>query len=423
MFKNIQQNALFKVLSMNSISVMVSFVLGLFSSKIIAVFLGSSGMAMMGSFRNFTSMLKSMATLGINNSVVKLFVENKDDERELSVIYSTFFWLFLILSTVIALLVLVFSTTISAFIFFKESYTFPIQLFALLLPLIVINVFWTAIYNGLKQFKRIVVIQIISSILVFGATSILIWKHQLTGGLVSLAIGEFLMVIITFLYIKRDRSLFRFELQKVISKPHIKVIQKFSIMALLTAVIAPLTLILIRNTIVANYSLKEAGIWDATNRLSSFYMLFFSSGLSLYYMPKLASLKTDAEFKSELKEYFKWLVPLFIILIVLVFVMKEFILKIAFTSEFDSVKNLLIWQLLGDLIRIMSLAFGFQIVVKTMMKRYFFIEIIFNLTYLLLSFYLIKIFAEEGALQAYFYANVVSLLSMIFMFRKVIFGK
>lgn len=408
---------------MNSISVMVSFVLGLFSSKIIAVFLGSSGMAMMGSFRNFTSMLKSMATLGINNSVVKLFVENKDDERELSVIYSTFFWLFLILSTVIALLVLVFSTTISAFIFFKESYTFPIQLFALLLPLIVINVFWTAIYNGLKQFKRIVVIQIISSILVFGATSILIWKHQLTGGLVSLAIGEFLMVIVTFLYIKRDRSLFRFELQKVISKPYIKVIQKFSIMALLTAVIAPLTLILIRNTIVANYSLKEAGIWDATNRLSSFYMLFFSSGLSLYYMPKLASLNTDSEFKTELKEYFKWLVPLFTILIVLVFVMKEFILKIAFTSEFDSVKNLLIWQLLGDLIRIMSLAFGFQIVVKTMMKRYFFIEIIFNLTYLLLSFYLIKIFAEEGALQAYFYANVVSLLSMIFMFRKVIFGK
>lgn len=408
---------------MNSISVMVSFVLGLFSSKIIAVFLGSSGMAMMGSFRNFTTMLKSMATLGINNSVVKLVVENKDDERELSIIYSTFFWLFLVLSTVIALLVLVFSATISEFIFFKNAYTFPIQLFALLLPLIVINVFWTAIYNGLKQFKRIVIIQIVSSILVFATTSILIWKHQLMGGLLSLAIGEFLMVVVTFIYIKKDRSLFRFELQKILSKQHIKVIQKFSIMALLTAVIAPLTLILIRNNIVAIYSLKEAGIWDATNRLSSFYMLFFSSGLSLYYMPKLASLSTEAEFKMELKEYFKWLVPLFTIMIILVFLMKEFILKIAFTAEFDSVKNILIWQLLGDLMRIMSLAFGFQIVVKTMMKRYFFVEIIFNLTYLLLSFYLIKIFAEVGALQAYFFANLVSLLSMIIMFRKVIFGK
>lgn len=82
-------------------------------------------------------------------------------------------------------------------------------------------------------------------------------------------------------------------------------------MALLSAVIAPLTLILIRNTIVQNYSINEAGVWDAVNRLSSFYMLFFNTGLSLYYMPKLASLNTDDEFKTELKSYFKTLVPLF----------------------------------------------------------------------------------------------------------------
>lgn len=408
---------------MNSISVVVSFVLGLFSSKIIAVFLGTSGMAMMGSFRNFTTMTKSMSTLGINNSVVKLFVENKDNQKELSIIYSTFFWLFLILSIAVATIVLLFSNAISEFIFFKNSYTFPIQIFALLLPLTVINVFWNAIYNGLNKFKRIVYIQIISNILVFCSTAILVWKHHLVGGLLSLAIGEFLMVVVTYIYIKYDGELFSFDLKKIISKHYLKIIQRFSIMALLTAVIAPLTLILIRNCIVTNYSLKEAGIWDATNRLSSFYMLFFSSGLSLYYMPKLASLTTELEFKKELKSYFKWLVPLFFVMLVLVFLMKEWILAIAFTPEFYNVKGTLIWQLSGDLLRIMSLAFGFQIVVKTMMKRYFFIEIIFNLTYLVLSLFLIKSSAEKGALQAYFWANLVSFLGMILMFRKLIFGK
>jgi PST family polysaccharide transporter len=90
----IKQNTLLKVLSLNSISVAVSFVLGVFSSKIIAVFLGTSGMALMGSFRNFALLVKSIATLGISNSIVKLFVENKDDKQEISVIYSTFFWIF-----------------------------------------------------------------------------------------------------------------------------------------------------------------------------------------------------------------------------------------------------------------------------------------------------------------------------------------
>jgi PST family polysaccharide transporter len=36
-------------------------------------------------------MIKSVATLGINNSFIKLFVENKEDKNELGIIYSTFF--------------------------------------------------------------------------------------------------------------------------------------------------------------------------------------------------------------------------------------------------------------------------------------------------------------------------------------------
>lgn len=230
------------------------------------------------------------------------------------------------------------------------------------------------------------------------------------------------MVIVTFIYIKKDSDLFSFDLKKIISKHYLKIIQRFSIMALLSAVIAPLTLILIRNCIVTNFSLKEAGIWDATNRLSSFYMLFFSSGLSLYYMPKLASLQTESEFKNELKSYFKWFVPLFLVMLVLIFLFKKWILAVAFTPEFYSVKETLIWQLLGDLLRIMSLAFGFQIVVKTMMKKYFFIELLFNLTYLVLSYFLIQNTAEKGALQAYFYANLISFIGMLLLFRKLIFG-
>ena len=416
-----KQNTLLKVLSLNSISVAVSFVLGIFSSKIISIFLGTSGMALMGSFRNFSTMLKSLATLGISNSVVKLFVENKDDKRELSIIYSTFFGLFLMISLFLGVLVFVFANPISEFLFYTNSYIIPIQFFGLLLPLLVINTFWIAIYNGLEKFKRIVLIQIMSNVLVFGLTAFLIWKNNISGGLLSVAIGEFLMVIVTFLFVRKDNEYFKFELQKIINKKYFRIIKKFSIMALLTAVIAPLTLIFIRNFIVQKYSLQEAGIWDAVNRLSSFYMLFFGSGLSLYYMPKLASLNTENEFKMELKSYFKIFVPLFLLLLIVIFMLKSVLIKIAFTQEFSSIKELLIWQLLGDFFRIMTLAFGFQILVKTMLKRYFIIEIIFNLSYLLFSIYLIELFSIEGALQAYLYANVICFVLVLLMFRKLFF--
>lgn len=410
-----------KVLSLNSISVAVSFVLGIISSKIISVYLGASGMALVGSFRNFATMIKSIATLGISNSIVKLFVENKEDKRELSIIYSTFFWLFIAISTLLAILVLVFALPISNFLFFNENFIIPIRFFALLLPLMVINTFWLAIYNGLENYKRIVIIQIVSNILVFGLTAFLIWKKNILGGLFSIAISEFLMVAVTFLFVRNDNEYFKFDLHKIISKKYIAVIKRFSIMALLSAFAVPLTLLFIRNAIVQNYSIQEAGIWDAVNRLSSFYMMFFSSGLSLYYMPKLASIDTESEFKTELKSYFKIFVPLFLLMLIVIYFTRSIILKIAFTDEFFNINEFLIWQLAGDFIKILTLAFGFQIVVKTMMKRYFIGEIVFNLSYFLLSIFLMKTGAVEGVLQAYFYANVVTFLLVLMMFRKMFF--
>lgn len=380
-------------------------------------------MALMGSFRNFALMIKSLATLGISNSIVKLFAENKQDKRELSVIYSTFFWIFLFISTLLALLVLVFASPISTFLFYTNNFTIPIRFFGLLLPFMVINTFWLAIYNGLEKYKRIVIIQIIFNVLIFGFTSLLIWKHNILGGLFSIAIGEFLMVMVTFFFVRKDNDYFKFDLHKIMSKKYINVIKKFSVMALLTAVIVPLTLLFIRNEIVKNYSIHDAGIWDAVNRLSSFYMMFFSSGLSLYYMPKLSSIHTEKEFKTELKSYFKIFVPLFLLMLVVIYFAKSFIVKVAFTPEFSSINELLIWQLAGDFIKIITLAFGFQIVVKTMMKRYFLGEIAFNLSYLLLSFYLMKKFSVEGVLQAYFYANIVCLVLVLFMFRKLFFKR
>jgi O-antigen/teichoic acid export membrane protein len=397
----------------------VSFVLGIISSKIISVFLGSSGMALMGSFRNFTMMLKSMATLGINNSIVTLFVENKEDPKELSLIYSTFFWLFLAISGLLGITVLFSAPAISSFLFYSTQYATPIRFFGLFLPLMVINTFWLAIYNGLERYKTLVYLQVVSNVLVFAITAYCIWKHQIPGGLFSVALSEVLMVAVTFSFVWKDKGAFQFDLKKIISQKYVQVIQKFSIMALLSAVVVPLTLLLIRNGIVQHYSLQQAGIWDGVNRLSSFYMMFFSSGLSLYYMPKLAAIHTETEFKNELKSYFTVFVPLFLLVLIGVFVLKSYLIKIAFTEEFASINSLLIWQLAGDFFRIMTLAFGFQVVVKTMMKRYFFIEILFNVSYGALSYFWIENQAVTGVVKAYFYANVVCFFFVLFLFRKL----
>lgn len=388
----------------------------------VSVFLGTQGMALLGSFRNFTAMIKSIATLGINNSLIKLLVENKNEKAELSKIYSTFFWLFLFVSFFFGVVIIVLAKPLSELLFMTISYKNPIQFFGLILPLIVINTFWIAIYNGLGKYKKIVIIQIISNILIFSFTVFLIWKKNIVGGLFSVAVGELLMLLVALLFVIKDKKYFQFDLNKIIKKKYFKVILNFSSMALVSAIIVPLTLIGIRNYIIETHSIQDAGIWDATNKLSSFYMSVFSSGLTLYYLPKLASLQTNAQFKIELKSYFKVFVPLFIFVISAVYFTKGIIINLAFTTDFLKIKDVLIWQLLGDLFRIMTLAFGYQIVMKSRMKEYFIIEIVFNLSYLVLSYFLINNYSFEGALMSYFYASGITFGVILVLFRKLLFS-
>jgi len=140
-------------------------------------------------------------------------------------------------------------------------------------------------------------------------------------------------------------------------------------------------------------------------------------------MPKLSSLKTDSEFKTELKIYFKTLLPLFAGLMIFIYLLRGLIIDVAFTSDFNAIKSILVWQLAGDFIRITTLAFGFQILVKTMMKEYFLIEIVFNVAYFFLSFYLMKSLSVEGVVQAYFFSNLICLILVIAIFRKLLFGR
>jgi len=404
---------------MNSFSIGINFILGIVSVRVVAQFLGPSGMALIGSFRNFTALFKSLSTLGVNASLVRLFVENKNDKSELSKIYSTFFWIFIMISVGLGLLITLFSGFLSRLLFTTSEYGFAIRLFGLLLPFIVLNTFWIAVYNGLQQFRKIVFIQIMSSVFTFVLTVSLIYFKRLEGALIATAVSDIVLLLVTLLFVVNNKEYFQFDLQKIISKKYFSVIGRFSVMSLLSAIIVPLTLISIRSLLIETNSVEKAGIWDAINRVSGFYMLFFSSGLSLYYMPRLAELKTDSEFINELKNYFKTLVPLFLILVAGIFVFKDFIVNIALTKEFSEVKEIIIWQLLGDLLKVMSLAFGYQILVKTMMKRYFAVEIIFNLAYFGLAYFMIQTENVAGAVKAYFFANIISFVLMLVLFRKL----
>lgn len=421
MLNFIKKNTLLKVLSLNSLSVIVNFILGIVSLKVISVYLGTSGMALTGSFRNFTALFKSLSTNGFSQSLIKLFVENKEDKKEVSSVISTFFWLYLLLSVFFGALIILFSDMLSSFVLQNNQFSLYIKIFGLILPFFALQSFMSSLFNALLWFKKIVFLQIISAILVFVTTVFLIYYEQLEGALIAVALADFILFFIVLFVAFQNKAFLQFDIQKIISKKYLKVIRNFSVMAMLSGIIVPLNFILIRNLIIDTHTIQQAGIWDAVNRISGFYMLFFTTGFSFYYIPKLSSIQTQLEFKVELKNYFKTVIPIFALLVVIIYFLKSLIIEVVLTHEFQGVKTLLFWQLAGDFFKLLTLAFGYQILVKTMMKKYFIIELFYNISFFVFSFILVNEFSAYGVVQSYLIANFLNFLLVIIMFRKTLF--
>ena len=290
MIRYIKKNMLLKVLSLNSLSVIVNFILGIVSLKVISIYLGTPGMALTGSFRNFTALFKSLSTNGFSQSLIRLFVENKEDKKEVSAVVSTFFWLYILLSVFFGVLIILFSEMLSYFVLRDIQYSFYIKIFGLILPFFALQTFMSSIFNGLLWFKKIVFLQIISAILVFITTVLLIYYQKIEGALIAIALADFILFLIVLFVAFQNKAFLQFYIQKIISKKYLKVIRNFSLMALLSGIIVPLNFILIRNLIIDTHSIQQAGMWDAVNRISGFYMLFFTTGFSFYYIPKLSSI-------------------------------------------------------------------------------------------------------------------------------------
>lgn len=414
-----RKHELLKVVSLNAAQVLVNFLLGFLSVKITSTCLGAKGMALTGSLRNFVAMVKSLGTLGISNSATKLVAKNRHDLEELSAIYATFFWFSLLMSAVLSVITFAAAPFLSEALFFDPSYIWPLRLLASVLPLVVLNVFWLAVYNGFEAFRKIIFIQIISNAAVFAATVYFILTFGMEGGLYAIAVGEALMALVTWLFFRRDRTLFRTHLPRVLHMRFVRQIGKFMLMGLVTSILAPVAQLLIRTCIVDHSSVIEAGLWDAVNRISGFYMLAVGSGLSLYYMPRLASLTSERAFGKEVRYYYRYFVPLFTGALVLLYLLRHVVVPIALSDEFQPVADLLTWQLAGDLFRVLALAFGMRVLVEAQVTRYLIAEILFNGLYLAGAFWLVPHEGGNGALKAYAIAHFLNLILMLYWFRSV----
>ena len=419
MFSFLKNNQLLKVLGFSSVATIVQFITGFISIKLIAHFLGTEGMVFLGNFKNFNSSLKTFSTLGFDGGVIKLISEHKKDSKKVNQIISTSFISRLGVTIALSIILIFFADYFNSELFNNYNYKYLIYALAISLPVFTINSLIIAVINGFQKFKFLISSNIITSLLGLLISAFLIWHRLLVGAILSIILIESISIFITYYFFIKSRVKVKIS-SKFFSKKDLKILVQFSIMTLSSAIIIPGSHFIIRNEIVETLNIDNAGYWEALNRISNYYMLIVTSVVSMYYLPKLSSIHTNSEFRKELIVFFKTLVPLFIIMVSIIYLLRKQAVLFILNESFLPVAELFLWQIIGNVFNVLSLAFGYQILAKAMTKTYIFIEVTFYALYLILIHISLPKLGLNGVVMSYAFTNFVSLIIMLIIFRKTL---
>ena len=421
LIKYITNNALYRIASANSMAMLIKLFLGFITSKILVFYVGAEGIALFGNFRDFMSSAQAFSTLGLYNGLVKYVSEFKTKIKQLTHMLSTIFYIWIASTFLVIMIILLKADWFSLKLFNTNIYASELKLFALTLPLFALNYFFTGILNGYKRFKLLIILNISGHFLGAVLLITLVYFNNLKGALTALAISEASVVFITLGVLFYDRRFVKLLKFKNIRFKVLKKILPFSLMALLSALLIPLITLFVRDYITDHVSLEAAGFWEAMNRISRYYLMFVTSLLSLYILPKFAEINSNSAFKKEVFSFYKLIMPLFILGLVIIYFLRSYIVVILYNNTFQPVEDLFFWQLLGDLFKVMSLVLSFQFLAKRMFWEYVITEILSVGCLYFASMYFVNHFGVEGANMAHCVNYIFYFVLVVFVFRKTLF--
>jgi PST family polysaccharide transporter len=420
-YKNIFSSQLFKITSLNSLSVLIKVGIGVITSKVLAVFIGPSGMALVGNLRNFLTSVESVSTLGFQNGIVKYVAENDKTTLEFKKIFSTLFFTLLVVTITISSVLYLFANYWNQVVFGNSlGYSYVFRVLAIVLPLYVASLYLVSIINGFGRFKNVIYINIWGNVIGFLVTLFFVWKWIVLGALLAIIITPSLLFFVTLyfiskeIYIKEAISFAFFDFKIIKNLSH------YFLMTMVSGILGSIVFLAIRNHVIAVVGLREAGFWEAITRISTYYLLFVNTLLTVYYYPKLVIAKTRNETKLVFWSFYKQVLPLFVLGLTLIYIFRVFAIETLLTKEFEPVSDLFFWQLVGDFLKVASWILGLQFFAKKMTKAFILTEILSLVILYFSSFYFVSIFKTEGVVIAHAFTYFMYLLVLGIYFRKIL---
>ena len=403
-------------------STTISLLVKLITNKVIALYLGTNGMFLMGQLKDFLKIGNTLGTMGIETGTVKYTSELNNKEKDFKDLVGTSFKIHLYSSLIIIGLILIFynylTLSISKEMSEINNYSFK-YLLCFSVVSFSIQTFIMSVLNGLKKIKIFILINIIATIISAGVLIFLVINYFTVGAYYALILSPIITLItalIICLFLKPFKLNF---LNSVLKIKYFKNLSKFSLMAIMAPICLVGATFTVRYYIYDEFDSNHAGSWEAMWRISAIYLLFLTTTFKFYLVPTFTNLENNS-LKKEVFKIWKTILPIIVIITLGVYIAKDLIIDILFTSEFNLINSLILFHLLGDIIKINCWVLGNILVAKAKTNHFILFQLEWSIVFVVLSIILADLYGFVGLSIAYFSTYIIHFLLLNIYFRKLL---
>jgi len=408
---------LIKTSMLSAVATLIKILSGFIITKVIAIYIGPSGLAIIGQLQNFIMLVKTVAGDFLKTAITKYTAEYENDENKKYDLWSSSFKLAFVLNFVVLVGLIYFSNDLSYYLFHTLEYAFVFKILAISLPFFVSNTILLAILNGQKQIKQYIFLNIVLSIVSLFIVVVLSVLYEVEGALVAYVVSQAIVFFITLIYLRKETwlklKLFLFSVRK----ENIKKLLGFAIITLSAVLASNTSMIYIRNYISDTYSMSDAGYWQGVWLLSQVALSLITTSLATYFLPTLSVLTNKKALNKELTNAIYIIIPIAIVISLSMYFLREYIIIVLYSDQFMPMSQLFLWQMVGNVIKVLGWLFGYVLVAKAMVKYTVTTEILFAVIFIVSSIYFMRLYGLVGVTYAYAMSSLLHLIVVSFIYK------
>ena len=387
-------------------------------TKLFAILLGPSGIAVLGNMKSVMQILISSASFGMQRGIIRFTSEFREQRHAFQKLLGTLHIIYGSIALVIAVVLFFLSDYLANVILQDDKYAWLFQILAIIVPFQGFHVLYFSILQGLDNYKKVVWVELVMIFCNLIFVSVSTFKFGLTGALFSVACMPVFYFFVSVVLLKSDIPNFKIAWSSSTAKN----LFLYALMTLFSGIAFPLLFILIRNHISSVLGIDEVGYWEAVNQFSFFYFILLNSVMLMYVLPKITAQTDNVFYRSQVVEYVKKIMPLFAVFLIVLFLLRKYAILVLLSPEFTSIETLFGWQLLGDFFRAMTLIFSIYFHARRLAIPYITIDALLIVLLFTLTTVFVDSYGLIGAVKAHFISYFIYFIVTVFWLRKTLFN-